>query len=212
MHKTLSSWLVLLALLAGLTLTHRAQPVQAASVGYQALTSGTAHASMATQYFVQPATVVANGGQYLVTMTIRTSASLGKWPVTVLAIDGSGPANVTKTRHGGQYDYTYAFQTAALDRRIKATIAINVAGVYAAQQPIDFQFAQSALPKLDPKATPAARVVPERASTARATRQQAAAIRALNRQNARTQRAVLLGGPAVVLLLAAGAWGLIRRH
>lgn len=72
--------------------------VAAEAVNYQALKYGTQQTSMASNYYVKPANVVANGDQYLVTMTIHTGTQLGAWPVTVLSINGQGPPTSVKLK------------------------------------------------------------------------------------------------------------------
>jgi len=123
--------------------------VTAESINYQALKYGTQQTSMASNYYVKPANVVANGDQYLVTMTIHTGTQLGEWPVTVLSINGQGPANVTKTKSASGYDYSYAFQTADLSQIISSSISINVPNVYTAKHDISFKFDTSNLPALN---------------------------------------------------------------
>lgn len=123
--------------------------VTAESINYQALKYGTQQTSMASNYYVKPANVVANGDQYLVTMTIHTGTQLGEWPVTVLSINGQGPANVTKTKSASGYDYSYAFQTADLSQIISSSISINVLNVYTAKHDISFKFDTSNLPALN---------------------------------------------------------------
>ena len=123
--------------------------VTAESINYQALKYGTQQTSMASNYYVKPANVVANGDQYLVTMTIHTGTQLGEWPVTVLSINGQGPANVTKTKSASGYNYSYAFQTADLSQIISSSISINVPNVYTAKHDISFKFDTSNLPALN---------------------------------------------------------------
>lgn len=127
--------------------------VAAEAVNYQALKYGTQQTSMASNYYVKPANVVANGDQYLVTMTIHTGTQLGAWPVTVLSINGQGPANVSKTKSASGYDYAYAFQTADLSQVVSSSIAINVPNVYTAKHDISFKFDTSHLPALGSAAT-----------------------------------------------------------
>lgn len=123
--------------------------VGAEAINYQALKYGTQQTSMASNYYVKPANVVANGNQYLVTMTIHTSTQLGEWPVTVLSINGQGPANVSKTQSASGYDYSYAFQTPNLNQVVNSSIAINVPNVYTANHDISFKFDTSHLPALN---------------------------------------------------------------
>ncbi|MFD1483656.1 NEAT domain-containing protein [Lacticaseibacillus baoqingensis] len=122
--------------------------VHADTINYQALKYGTNSESLASGYYVKPATITVNGDQYLVTMTIHTGVDLGQWPVTVLSINGSGPANVTKTQSASGYDYSYAFETKDLSQTINSAIDINVPHVYVAKHDISFKFDTSHLPAL----------------------------------------------------------------
>ena len=179
-------------------------PVQAAVVSYQTLTYGTTKTSLAAKYYVQPAQVVVNGDEYLVTMTIHTAASLGAWPVTVLSINGVGPANVSKTHDKNGYDYRYAFETKDLAQTINSDIAINVVGVYAAQHTLSFKFNQKQLPSLPQTATtqtPAKKTI----KVTHATDDQAKQVAKLNAANQATQTKVLIGGGLSMLIVAVGA-------
>ncbi|WP_461215265.1 NEAT domain-containing protein [Lacticaseibacillus sp. GG6-2] len=139
--------------LLALVILFAPQVVHADAINYQALKYGTNSESMASGYYVKPANVVANGDQYLVTMTIHTGTSLGKWPVTVLSINGTGPANVTKTQSASGYDYSYAFATRDLTQTINSSISIDVPDVYVAKHNISFKFDTSHLPALASAAT-----------------------------------------------------------
>lgn len=181
--------------------------VQAAEVSYQTLTYGTTKTSLAAKYYVQPAQVVVNGDEYLITMTIHTAASLGAWPVTVLSINGVGPANVSKTHDNNGYDYRYAFETNDLAQTINSDIAINVVGVYAAQHTLSFKFNQKQLPSLPQTATtqtPAKKTI----KVTHATDDQAKQVAKLNAANQATQTKVLIGGGLSMLIVAvaAGLW------
>lgn len=125
--------------------------VSAADVYYHAYKYGTHENSMAVGYYAQPAQVVADGNQYLVTMTIRTKKSLSPWPVEVISVAGQAPINVVKTRHGSDYDYRYSFKTANLKADISSKIKIDVPNVYRATHMISFAFDRAALPKLTGK-------------------------------------------------------------
>lgn len=192
------------ALICGFASVHA---VQAAEVSYQTLTYGTNKTSLAAKYYVQPAQVVVNGDDYLVTMTIHTTASLGAWPVTVLSVNGAGPANVSKTHDKSGYDYRYAFETKDLSQTINSDIAINVIGVYAAQHPLSFKFDQKQLPSLQqtvPNQSPAKKQI----KVTRAQDDQAKAVAKLNAANQATQIKVLIGGGISMILvaIAAGLW------
>lgn len=149
MKKVAKNLFILLFL--GLYLIFNAHQVSATSVKYHAYKYGTHQTSMAVGYYAQPAQVVANGGQYLVTMTIRTKKSLGPWPVKVLSVAGQSPLNVVKTRHSSDYDYRYSFKVASLKNDVSSKIKIDVPHVYRATHMISFGFDQAALPKLTDK-------------------------------------------------------------
>lgn len=201
------------------------------TINYQALKYGTNQTSLATNYYVRPATVTVNGDQYLVTMTIHTGRDLGQWPVTVLSINGTGPANVRKTQSASGYDYSYAFQTADLTRTINSSISINVPKVYVAKHDISFKFDTSRLPKLAQASSSAATSSNAKSTTPKPSRdakkpsskekvrkqataadkQQVAAAKALNKQNKQTQWAILIGGSVAVIILAVAAYFFIKR-
>lgn len=127
------------------------QKVDAQSINYHTYKYGTTQTSMADGYYARPASVVADGKEYLVTMTIRTKKSLSPYPVEVLTIDGQAPLNVVKVRHGSDYDYRYSFRTNNLDRMISSKIRIDVPHVYKATHNISFRFDTKNLPKLTGK-------------------------------------------------------------
>ncbi|KRK73954.1 NEAT domain-containing protein [Lacticaseibacillus nasuensis] len=214
--KKLAWWLV--PLMGMLWLFATPQSVRADTVNYQVYKYGTNTRSIASGYYVKPAQIQANGDQYLVTMTIHTKTSLGKWPVTVLSINGSGPANVTKTKSASGYDYAYAFETKDLSSTINSRIKINVLHVYAATQNVSFQFDTRKLPSLKTQATTtkpatsrqAAKAASAQASAAksmnRRSRELAKQIRAVNREHKRTQTTILMGGSVMLVLLAVSAY------
>ena len=213
--KKLAWWLV--PLMGMLWLFATPQSVQADTVNYQVYKYGTNTRSIASGYYVKPAQIQANGDQYLVTMTIHTKTSLGKWPVTVLSINGSGPANVTKTKSASGYDYAYAFETKDLSSTINSRIKINVLHVYAATQNVSFQFDTRKLPSLKTQATTkpttsrqAAKAASAQASAAksmnRRSRELAKQIRAVNQEHKRTQTTILMGGSVMLVLLAVSAY------
>lgn len=204
--------------------------VSADSINYQCLKYGTSQQSIASGYYVKPAQVTANGDQYLVTMTIQTGAKLGNWPVTVLSIDGNGPANVSKTKNGDNFDYSYSFQTNNLNRVINSSISINVPNVYIAKHDISFKFDTSNLPSLTKSSTNASSqaTTGSSSSTAAASsntstkkqaptksttheRQQNKQIAALNKKNKQTQTAIIVGGIAVIVILGVAAYFFIKR-
>lgn len=149
MKKVAKNLFILLFL--GLYLIFNAHQVSATSVKYHAYKYGTHQTSMAVGYYAQPAQIVADDGEYLVTMTIRTKKSLSPWPVKVISIAGQSPLNVVKTRHGSDYDYRYSFKVASLKNEVSSKIKIDVPKVYRATHMISFSFDQAALPKLTGK-------------------------------------------------------------
>ncbi len=130
-----------------------APSAHATSVSYQALKYGTSQTSMADSYYVRPAQVTVSNNQYVVTMTIRTAANLGAWPVTVNSINGQAPQNVTKTQSGSNYDYTYSFTTKSLSGTISSAIYVSIPNVYTANHNISFKFDTSNLPALSGAST-----------------------------------------------------------
>lgn len=207
--------------------------VSANSINYQCLTYGTSKQSIASGYYVKPAQITANGDQYLVTMTIQTGAKLGNWPVTVLSIDGNGPANVSKTKNGDNFDYSYSFQTNNLNRTINSSISINVPNVYVAKHNISFKFDTSSLPALANASSASSNNQAASSSTANknsATSSSSAStkntkskstttsnskqdkqIAALNKKNKQTQTVIIVGGVAVVVVLGVAAYFFVRR-
>ncbi|MFD1319309.1 NEAT domain-containing protein [Loigolactobacillus zhaoyuanensis] len=228
----------LLLLVAGLGVSSK---VAADSINYQALKYGSQQQSIASSYYVKPASVTVNGDQYLVTMTIRTGAQLGEWPVTVLSIDGHGPANVSKVKNGSNYDYSYAFETNDLSQVVSSSISIDVPNVYTAKHDISFQFDTSNLPALNSatnsssasSASSSSSAVSSSSSVASSTsassqsvtsqpttsakasdkraKQQAAQIAALNKKNEQTQVAIMIGGSLVLVVLAVAAYFFVRQ-
>lgn len=206
------------------------QVAHADAINYSALKYGTNETSMASGYYVKPATVTVNGDQYLVQMTIHTGTKLGKWPVTVLSIDGHGPSNVSKSQSASGYDYTYAFQTNNLDRIISSSISIDVPNVYVAKHQISFKFDTSNLPKLatsdkaaqktnaNSSSTPnkssnstANKTTKAHETTSTEQKKQAAQIKQLNEKNHQTQLAIIIGGIAAVVILSFSAFFFVKR-
>ncbi|WP_137596974.1 NEAT domain-containing protein [Paucilactobacillus kaifaensis] len=206
--------------------------VSADSINYQCLKYGTSQQSIASGYYVKPAQITTNGDQYLVTMTIQTGAKLGDWPVTVLSINGSGPANVSKTKNGDNYDYTYSFQTNNLNRIINSSISINVPNVYTAKHDISFNFDTSNLPSLTKTSnnadsqnanstsnnsesatsdSPSTKKNQTKTKTTNHNQQQNKQIAALNKKNKQTQTAIIVGGIAVIVILSVAAYFFIKR-
>lgn len=119
---------------------------QADTINYQTFKYGTSTTSMADGYYVKPAQITTSGDKYVITMTIRTANDLTAWPVVVNTIDGQAPQNVSKTRRGSSYDYSYSFTESDLNKVISSNISINVPGVYTATHNISFKFDTSNLP------------------------------------------------------------------
>ncbi|MFC6261575.1 NEAT domain-containing protein [Levilactobacillus fujinensis] len=121
----------------------------AQAISYSALKYGTAQTSMASGYFVRPAQVVVKNHAYVVTMDIKTAKKLTSWPVKVLAVNGSAPENVRKTKDSaGNSHLYYSFVTTDLKRDINAKLYIYVPKVYKATHNISFKFKTAGLPAL----------------------------------------------------------------
>ncbi|HBF73662.1 MAG TPA: cell surface protein [Lactobacillus sp.] len=148
-------WLVgLLAVVAfGLGLVASGATAQAKSMNYQALKYNTNQTSMASGYFVKPASVTVSHHKYVVTMHIRTAKKLTSYPVKVLSVNGGSPKNVRRVKDGaGNSNLYYSFTTTNLKKRINAKLAINVPKVYKATHLISFKFSTNGLPSLKGKA------------------------------------------------------------
>jgi len=153
MHKIKRLLLTVAVILGGLALlTPLAAHAQA--IDYSALKYGTKENSMASGYFVHPATVTVRNHAYVVTMDLKTAKKLTSWPVRVLTVDGHAPENVRKVKDGaGNSHVYYSFTTTNLKRNINAKLAINVPDVYKAKHNITFRFKTNNLPALGSKAT-----------------------------------------------------------
>lgn len=146
MKKIVAIIIFPLIILCGLAIFN--QNVQAKNIGYHTYKYGTRQTSMADGYYARPAQIEADRDHYLITMTIRTKASLSPYPVKVLSINGQRPINIEKKRHGSDYDYRYSFYATNLRKPISSQISINVPGVYKAKHNISFAFDTNNLPKL----------------------------------------------------------------
>lgn len=123
--------------------------VNAQSISYRSLKYGTNQNSMATGYFVRPATVIVRNHEYYVTMQIKTAKSLSAFPVKVDWVDGQRPKNVRKIKDAaGNSHLYYSFYTTNLKKRINAKLAIDVPKVYKAHHLITFKFNSANLPSL----------------------------------------------------------------
>lgn len=148
-------WLVgLLAVAAlGLGLAASRTTAQAKSISYSALKYNTNQTSMASGYFVKPASVKVSHHKYVVTMHIRTAKKLSSYPVKVLSVNGGAAKNVRRVKdHAGNSNLYYSFTTTNLKKRINAKLAINVPKVYKATHLISFKFSTKGLPSLKGKA------------------------------------------------------------
>ncbi|WP_288529562.1 NEAT domain-containing protein [uncultured Secundilactobacillus sp.] len=126
----------------------------AKSIQYQALKYGTNQTSMASGYFVHPASVKVKHGAYVVTMRIKTAKSLSSYPVKVLSVNGGAPQNVRRMKdRKGNSNLYYSFTTTNLKQVINAALAINVPNVYKAHHKISFKFRTTGLPSLKQTAT-----------------------------------------------------------
>lgn len=164
MHR-IRQWVLALEVLLGLvglaTVTAQAQ-----TIDYAALKYGTKQTSMASGYFVHPATIRVVNHAYVVTMDLKTAKKLTSWPVTVLSVDGHAPENVRKVKDSaGNSHVYYSFTTTNLKRHINAKLAIDVPDVYKAKHKITFRFKTDQLPALSAATT--------RTTTAKTTTQQA---------------------------------------
>lgn len=91
--------------------------VNAQSISYRSLKYGTNQNSMATGYFVRPATVIVRNHEYYVTMQIKTAKSLSAFPVKVDWVDGQRPKNVRKIKDAaGNSHLYYSFYTTNLKK------------------------------------------------------------------------------------------------
>lgn len=148
MHR-IKQWGLALALFLGF-LSLGTIAAHAQSIDYAALKYGTHQTSMASGYFVHPATVRVQNHAYVVTMDLKTAKKLTSWPVKVLAVDGRAPENVRKVKDSaGNSHVYYSFTTTNLKRNINARLAINVPDVYKAKHKITFRFKTSNLPALN---------------------------------------------------------------
>lgn len=125
----------------------------AKALNYRALTYGTNKTSMASGYFVHPASVKVKSHKYVVTMRIKTAKKLSSFPVRVLSVNGGKPQHVRKVKdRAGNSNLYYSFTTKNLKHKINAKLAINVPKVYKATHNITFKFSTSGLPSLKGKA------------------------------------------------------------
>ncbi|WP_246147664.1 NEAT domain-containing protein [Secundilactobacillus folii] len=136
--------LVLLGFLFTLPMTAHAQ-----SINYRSLVYGTNKNSMASPYFVKPASVKVVNHKYVVTMHIRTAKKLHSFPVKMIWVDGETPQNVRRVKdRSGNSNLFYSFSTRNLNKRVNAKLAVDVPGVYKAKHLITFKFSTVGLPSL----------------------------------------------------------------
>lgn len=168
-------WLFgLLALVAlGVGLTTGTTTAEAKSINYQALKYNTNQTSMASGYFVKPASVKVSHHKYVVTMHIRTAKKLSSFPVKVLSVNGGAAKNVRRVKdHAGNSNLYYSFTTTNLKKKINAKLAINVPKVYKATHLISFKFSTNGLPSLKGKAAATAATAKVTGATATNSKKQ----------------------------------------
>lgn len=125
------------------------QTVHAKALNFKALTYGTTKTSIASAYFVHPASITVRHQRYVVTMHIRTAKNLTAFPVKVLQVNGHAPQHVRRVRDKtGNSNLYYSFTTKSLVKVVNAKLAINVPKVYKATHQISFKFSQAQLPSL----------------------------------------------------------------
>lgn len=121
----------------------------AKSISYSALAYGTNKTSMASQYFVKPASVKVSHHKYVVTMRVKTQKALSSFPVTMLLVDGHKPQNVRKVKDkSGNSNLYYSFTTTNLKKKINAKLHVSIPKVYTATHMITFKFKTTGLPSL----------------------------------------------------------------
>lgn len=154
MMKRMKWFIGLLAVAAfSLGLGAGSTTAQAKSINYQALRYHTNQTSMASGYFVKPASVKVAHHKYVVTMHIRTAKKLSSYPVKVLSVNGGAAKHVRRVKdHAGNSNLYYSFTTTNLKKRINAKLAIDVPKVYKATHLISFKFSTRGLPSLKGKA------------------------------------------------------------
>ncbi|GAX01255.1 NEAT domain-containing protein [Secundilactobacillus silagei] len=163
--KWVIGWLAFLTL--GLLFSVASTTAQAKAINYQALKYQTNQTSMASGYFVKPASVKVVHHKYVVTMRIKTAKKLSTDPVKVLSINGGAPKNVRRVKdHAGNTNLYYSFTTTNLKQRITAKLAINVPMLYHAKHLISFKFNTKGLPSLKGKAVVTAATVKVTGTTA----------------------------------------------
>ncbi|MCH5462685.1 NEAT domain-containing protein [Secundilactobacillus sp. HBUAS58055] len=159
----------------GLGLTAGSTTAQAKSINYQALKYHTNQTSMASGYFVKPASVKVSHHKYVVTMHIRTAKKLSSFPVKVLSVNGGAAKNVRRVKdHAGNSNLYYSFTTTNLKKKINAKLAINVPKVYKATHLISFKFSTNGLPSLKGNAAATAATAKVTGATATNSKKQSA--------------------------------------
>lgn len=148
-------WFVGLLVLTvmGLVLT-TPNTAHAQTINYRSLVYGTNKNSMASPYFVKPASVKVVDHQYVVTMHVRTQKKLSSFPVKMIWVNGQTPQNVRCVKdRAGNSNLFYSFTTTNLSKRVNAKLAVDVPGVYKAKHMITFKFSTVGLPSLKGNAT-----------------------------------------------------------
>lgn len=146
-------WFIGLLAVAVFSLGLGSMTAQAKAINYQALRYRTNQTSMASGYFVKPASVKVAHHKYVVTMHIRTAKKLSSYPVKVLSVNGGAAKHVRRVKDRvGNSNLYYSFTTTNLKKRINAKLAIDVPKVYKATHLISFKFSTKGLPSLKGKA------------------------------------------------------------
>lgn len=143
-------WLVGLVALLGFGLFF-AMPstAHAQSINYRSLVYGTNKNSMASPYFIKPASVSVSNHKYVVTMRVKTAKKLHPFPVTMIWVNGEKPQNVRHIKDSaGNSNLYYSFTTTDLSKRVNAKLAVDIPGVYKAKHLITFKFSTAGLPSL----------------------------------------------------------------
>ncbi len=181
MKQTIKRWLLGIGVAIAFIFSIQTQPAFAKAINYQALVYGTNKTSMASGYYVRPASVVVKNHKYVVTMRIKTAKKLSSFPVKVISVNGAKPKNVRKVKDSaGNSNLYYSFVTTNLKKRINEKLTVNIPKVYKATHMITFKFSTAGLPSLTSKshavaATRAASTTKTSTSTKKATANSTAA-------------------------------------
>ncbi|MTV82599.1 NEAT domain-containing protein [Secundilactobacillus folii] len=144
-------WFLGLLVIAAVGFIFASVPTNASakSINFQALAYGTNKTSMASQYFVKPASVKVSHHKYVVTMRVKTKKALSSFPVKMISVNGKKPQHVRKVKdHAGNSNLYYSFTTTNLKKRVHAKLHVSIPKVYTATHMITFKFSTKGLPKL----------------------------------------------------------------